>query len=134
MRITKILSIIVVTAFVAVFTYANVRSISPTRRLKQIQLASFNMTGDLTPESRAALEKKVGAENGVTACSINSDGTTASVTFYPDIVSQETLASILSNDNKLSVGKKEFATTGGCPVHGVTASFDRFITSLDLRK
>src|SRR5688572_29321015 len=97
MRILKILSIVAVTAFVAVFTYANVRSISPTERLKQIHLASFKMSGELTSLERISLEKKVTNMKGVTACSINPSATTASVTFYPDAVSEGTLAATLSN-------------------------------------
>jgi hypothetical protein len=134
MRILKILFVIVAAAFVAVFTYANVRSISPTARLKQIHLASFKMNGESTSDERMSLEKKITAMKGVTACSINSSGTTASVTFYPDAISEQALASTLSNNSRLQIEQKEFATTGGCPVHAVTASFDHFMSSLDLRK
>lgn len=123
----------VATAFVVVFAYANIRTLSPTEKLKQIHLASFKLKGEMSSAEVADLEKKVSNMSGVTACSINRGGTIASVTFHPDVVSEETLSATLSNNNQLGITKKEFATSGGCPVHQVSASVNHFLTILDLR-
>jgi hypothetical protein len=133
MRTLKFLSIGVVIVLVAVFTYANMRHLSPTQKLIEVHLASFKISGDLTSEERNALEKKLSQLKGVTACTINSSGTLASIIFHPDLVSSSSLVGALSNDNTLSISQRELAVTGGCPVHAVTASFDHFISALDLR-
>jgi hypothetical protein len=133
MRILKLLSFVLVGAFLVAFGYANVRHLSPTEKLKQVHLASFTMNGDLSSAERASLEKKVSTMEGVRACSINSNATTASVTFFPDLINEKDLAAALSNDNQLTIAQKEFATTGGCPVHAVSASLSQFVSVLDLR-
>jgi hypothetical protein len=134
MRTLKILSFGVVILLAAIFTYANVRHLSPTQQLKQVHLASFQITGDLDPSQRIALEKKLSEQNGVTACTINSKGTLASIIFYPDVISASNLTTMLSNNNELAVAQRELAVTGGgCPVHAVSASVDQFISVLDIR-
>jgi hypothetical protein len=133
MRTLKILFFGVVIVLAAFFTYANVRHLSPTQQLKQVHLASFRIAGELDANQRIALEKKMSKQKGITACTINSTGTLASVVFYPDVISASNLTTMLSNDNQLAVSKKELATSGGCPVHAVSASFDQFVSVLDLR-
>lgn len=133
MRILKIFSIAVATVFLSVVIYANVRHLSPTEKLKAVHLASFTMKGDINSEERAALENRVSAIKGVRACTINSKATMASVTFFPDVVDEKNLVAILSGNNRLDIAKKEFATTGGCPVHAVTASVNQFVAALDIR-
>jgi hypothetical protein len=117
----------------AIFTYANVRQLSPTQQLKEVHLASFQITGDLNNEQRITLEKKLSRQQGVTACTINSTGTLASIIFYPDLISENSLVTMLSNNNQLEITQRELAVSGGCPVHAVSASVDQFVSVLDLR-
>ena len=133
MRTLKFLSIGVVIVLVAVFTYANMRHLSPTQKLKEVHLASFQINGELNSDERSTLEKKLSQLKGVTACTINSTGTLASVIFRPDLVSAASLVNTLSNNNTLSISQRELAVTGGCPVHAVSASFEQFMSTLDLR-
>jgi hypothetical protein len=133
MRTLKILSFGVVIVLAAIFSYANVRHLSPTQRLKQVHLASFQIKGDLSSSQRIALEKKLSEQKGVAACTINSTGTLASIIFYPDLINEINLTTMLSNNNELTVVRRELAVSGGCPVHAVSASVDQFISVLDLR-
>jgi hypothetical protein len=133
MRTLKILLFGAVITLAAIFTYANVRQLSPTQQLKEVHLASFQIAGDLNTEQRLALEKKVSRQQGVTACTINSTGTLASIIFYPDLINENSLITMLSNNNQLLIKQREFAVSGGCPVHAVSASVDQFVSALDLR-
>jgi hypothetical protein len=133
MRTLKILFFGVVIVLAAIFTYANVRQLSPTQQLKEVHLASFQIAGDLNTEQRLALEKKLSVQPGVTACTINSTGTLASIIFYPDLISENSLVTMLSNNKQLSITQRELAVSGGCPVHAVSASVDQFVSVLDLR-
>jgi hypothetical protein len=134
MKILKYVTIAVVVSLIGAFAYANVRHLSPTERLKEVHLASFNMKGNLSAQERISLEQKVSRVAGVTACSINASATTASVIFHPDAVSVTNLTELLSNNNQLAVIQKELAVSGGCPVHAVSASFNQFLSVLDLRR
>jgi hypothetical protein len=133
MRTLKFLSIGVVIVLAAVFTYANTRHLSPTEKLKEVHLASFQINGDLTAHERTVLEKKLSQLRGVTACTINSTGRLASIIFYPDVISTGNIVTVLSNNNRLAISQRELAVSGGCPVQAVSASFDRFISVIDLR-
>jgi hypothetical protein len=133
MRKLKILFFGAVISIAAIFAYANVRKLSPTQQLKEVHLASFQIAGDLNTEQRIALEKKVSEQNGVTACTINSTGTLASIIFYPELINANSLIAMLSNNDQLQITQRELAVSGGCPVHAVSASVDQFVSVLDLR-
>jgi hypothetical protein len=133
MRTLKILFFGAVISIAAIFAYANVRKLSPTQQLKEVHLASFQIAGDLNTEQRIALEKKVSEQKGVTACTINSTGTLASIIFYPELINVNSLIAMLSNNDQLQITPRELAVSGGCPVHAVSASVDQFVSVLDLR-
>jgi hypothetical protein len=133
MRTLKILFFGAVISIAAIFAYANVRKLSPTQQLKEVHLASFQIAGDLNTEQRIALEKKVSEQNGVTACTINSTGTLASIIFYPELINANSLIAVLSNNDQLQITQRELAVSGGCPVHAVSASVEQFVSVLDLR-
>jgi hypothetical protein len=133
MRTLKILFFGAVISIAAIFAYANVRKLSPTQQLKEVHLASFQIAGDLNTEQRIALERKVSEQNGVTACTINSTGTLASIIFYPELINANSLIAMLSNNDQLQITQRELAVSGGCPVHAVSASVDQFVSVLDLR-
>jgi hypothetical protein len=133
MRTLKILFFGAVITLAAIFAYANVRQLSPTQQLKEVHLASFQIAGDLNIEQRTALEKKLSEQKGVTACTINPTGTLASIIFYPDLISENSLITMLSDNNQLLITQRALAVSGGCPVHVVSASVDQFVSLLDLR-
>jgi hypothetical protein len=133
MKIIKILSLCLGVAFIGLIGYANFRYKSPAEKLEKVQLASFKLTGNLTTEESVSLEKTVSGTLGVTACTLRENGNIASVIFIPKKITIEYLKELLSNNGKISVTQKQLATSGGCPVHKVNASLDRFIATLDLR-
>ncbi len=133
MKTIKLLFLVVATGVVVLFGYANVRQRSPTEILKPVNLISFEMRGDLNTEARLNLEKKVSAVPGVTACSLNKEGNVASITFYPDRITDHRLAGLLSDGGRLEVLPKEISSAGGCPVHQLGTSFQKFMSSLDIR-
>jgi hypothetical protein len=133
MKTLKTTMLILLVAFVGLFGYANIRQLSISEKLKAVHLASFTLKGGLKSEEKLALEKKVSASAGVTACSVNREGNVASVIFYPGQTNETTLASLLSNDGQIIVTQKHLAASGGCPVHKVNANFSAFVAVLDFR-
>jgi hypothetical protein len=133
MKILKITFITLVAVVLCAFVYANVREVSPVKKLKKVHLVSFELIGNLSPEEKSTLENKISTTSGVTACSVSKEGNIASVVFYPEVISENILADDLSVFNQVSVKPIAFPQTGGCPVHQVTASVDRMISALDLR-
>ncbi|MEO7989942.1 MAG: hypothetical protein ABI663_10400 [Chryseolinea sp.] len=133
MKTLKTITLFVLVGFVGLFGYANIRQLSISEKLKAVHLASFTLKGNLNSEEKLALEKKVSALAGVTACSVNREGNIVSVIFYPEQTNETTLASLLSNQGKLTVTQKQLAISGGCPVHKVNANFSAFVAVLDIR-
>lgn len=133
MKTIKLIFLAVAAGVVVLFGYANVRQRSVTEKLKPVNLISFQMSGELNPEERLILEKKVSEVPGITACSLNKEGNVASVTFYPDRITGESLAGLLSASGKLQVSPKVISSEGGCPVHQIGTSFQKFLTTLDFR-
>jgi hypothetical protein len=133
MKPLKIASITLFSAFLALFLYANVRRLSMTEQLPIVHLASFELQGELSPREESLLENKISITPGVTACTINKESHTASVTFYPERIDEVTLSLLLA-DGVNTVKKKAFsAQAGGCPVHELSFLFNQFISTLDLR-
>jgi hypothetical protein len=133
MKTLKMITLIVLVGFAALFGYANMRHLSISEKLKSVNLASFTLEGDLKAEQKLALEKKISALDGVTACSVSREGNVASVIFHPEQINETKLASLLSNEGRLTVTEKQLATSGGCPVHKLNANFSALIASLDIR-
>jgi len=133
MKTIKLIFLAVAVGVVVLFGYANVRQRSVTEKLKPVNLISFQMRGNLNTEERLLLEKKISAVPGITACSLNKEGNVASVAFYPDRITGESLAGLLTAGGKLLVSPKEISPVGGCPVHQIGTSFQKFLTTLDFR-
>jgi len=115
------------------FGYANLRTLSVIEKLKPVNLTSLRIEGAISTQGRLDLEKKISASPGVTACTLSNEGNVASIIFYPEQSSVETLTHLLSDNGKLTVSPIELPTTGGCPVHKLNSSIDKFITVLDIR-
>jgi len=133
MKILKITFTTLVAVVLFAFVYANVREVSPAKKLKKVHLVSFELIGNLSSEEKTKLENKISTTTGVTACSISKEGNIASVVFHPDIINENILADDLSVFNKVLAKPIAFPQTGGCPVHQVTGSVDQMISLLDLR-
>ncbi|SHH32372.1 hypothetical protein SAMN04488109_3700 [Chryseolinea serpens] len=133
MKKIKILSLSLVVVLAGLFTYANLRPLSVAEKLPTVDLASYRLKGPMTPAERLALEQKMSALPGVTACSVNKEGRVASVLFHRKEIDEAQLARQLSNKGQWRVAQKALQTSGGCPMHGMTAPFHAFISVLDLR-
>ena len=131
MRALKITVIILSLGAISMLCYANFRTLTPTEKLKKVNLASFTIKGNLSVEEKKKIEEKISHTSGVTACSLGAN--TATVIFYPDQVNEPVLAGLLSDAGKLMVIKKEYSSSGGCPVPRITASVNRFVSALDFR-
>jgi hypothetical protein len=133
MKILKITFTALVAVVLFTFAYANIREVSPAKKLKKVHLVSFELIGNLTPAEKITLENKLSTTTGVTACSIGKEGNIASVVFHPDVITENVLADDLSVFNKVLAKPIAFPQTSGCPVHQVTGSVDRMIFLLDMR-
>ena len=133
MKTIKLTVLLIAAGIVVLFGYANFRQRSVTEKLKPVNLISFDLRGDLREEERIILENKISASPGVTACSLNQKGNTAAITFYPDRITELRLAGLLADEGKLTVTTKEISSTPGCPVHQVGTSFQKLLTTLDIR-
>ena len=133
MKTIKLTVLLIAAGIVVLFGYANVRQRSVTEKLKPVNLISFQLRGELIAEEVLILEKKISALPGVTACTVNQEGNTAAITFYPERITEHRLASLLATEGNLTVTPKEIVSTGGCPVHQAGTSFQKLLTSLDIR-
>ena len=133
MRVLKITTIVFSIGALSILCYANLRTLSPTEKLKKVNLASFLLKGNLSAEEKKKIEEHVNNTPGVTACSLNAEGNTATVIFYPDHINESAVAYLLSNAGKITVTQKQLSTSGGCPIPKITASMNRFISALDFR-
>jgi hypothetical protein len=133
MKKIKILSLSLVVVLAGLFAYANLRPLSVAEKLKPVDLASYRLKGVMTLAQRSALEQKISALPGVTACTVNKEGRVASVIFHRKEIDETQLARHLSNNGQFQVAQKALQNSGGCPVHGMTASLYAFISVLDLR-
>jgi hypothetical protein len=134
MKIFKITILCVLTALISLLSYANFRTLSPTEKLEQVQLVSFNLQGEMSANDKIILEKSVSSAPGISACSIGSKGDVASVIYYPEKTDTTIISGLLSDGGRISVAPRDLSTSGGCPVHKVSASIDHLMAALDFRK
>ena len=122
-----------VVAFIAItfVGYANLRQRSLAENLEVVNLISFQFKESLTPSEREVLIDKVENAFGVTACSINQEGTTASVMFKPNVISDMQIETAIQSS--VQVERRDLSASGGCPVHQVSASVLQVVSYVDLR-
>jgi len=133
MKIIKILALVLAAGLAGLISYANVRHLSLAEKLKRVNLASFNLKGEISTTEMLQLEKKMSAIPGITACSLNKEGNVAFIIFYPEQLNEDMLTNMLSSEGKLNVSPRELSTSGGCPIHQLGSSFHEFLTVLDIR-
>ena len=102
-------------ALIAVFLYANLRSLSLTELNKPIHLKIFSIN-QIPDTLQAASIKSTLKIQGVTANSINPKAQTVSVTYNPDMVSETKIMELISLNGQFEVAEKRFAPTPVCPV------------------
>jgi len=134
MKLIKITALILFTLVISVFIYANVRSISPSEKLKRVQLATFTLTKEMKVQEANTLQQILANSAGVTACKVNPVSRLASFVYQPEVISEQSLQEMLSDKSRQNVSVKIFdQVRGGCPVHAIGNSFNAFISKLDLR-
>ena len=134
MKTIKIVTLVFLTGFIALFGYANLRRLSVIEKLRPVNLTSVKIEGAMSAQERIELERKISTSPGVTACSLSKDGNVASIIFYPEKTSVKKLNHLLSTDGKYLVSPIELsASGGGCPIHQLNSSIHEFITVLDIR-
>jgi hypothetical protein len=121
-------------ALLLLFVYANTRYLPPADKLPRIKLATFNVLGDLTPAQAVLLQEDVATIGGVTACTVNA-WSCCFRGFQKRFHIRKVIKSTLSGKNSLiPLLLKSFPLASDrCPVHGISASVNTFISTLDLR-
>jgi hypothetical protein len=134
MRSLKIASIILCALALCLVAYANIRTISPSEKLKPVQLTTFVIQGELTDDTAQQLQKNLDLQEGITAAKVNVRGNLASIVHHTDVISQKELKNLISTATQSEVSLKKFeAKSGGCPVHAVGGSFSNLVALLDFR-
>ena len=119
LKFAKVTGIIVLTFFVSMLVWANWEepTLSQKLDLKPIRLAVFNIDRNVDVADSTLISQKLSTTKGVTACTVNPEFKTVSVTFYDDVVSEEMLKSVVQQKDVVA-SKVNFATMEGpkCPV------------------
>ena len=132
MRFLKITGLILIGSIAILFLYANTRTISPAEKLKRISLVTFSLNNALSEELVERMGSNMKQLPGVTACKTNRG--IISVVYHPEVINENTIAQRITALVNSTVTIKIFeSASGGCPVHGMTSSIARLISSLDLR-
>jgi hypothetical protein len=134
MKALKVTTLFFLVTLVAIFTYANTRTISPGAKLKPVVVSAFVIDGNLSDETAISIQDQVSAYVGVTACKINAEGKIGSVIYHSDMISESSIKSQIEDASQLNLSVKHFeASGGGCPVHKIGGAISSFISRLDLR-
>ncbi|MFY7908567.1 MAG: hypothetical protein ACOVO2_03390 [Emticicia sp.] len=119
LKFAKVTGVITLTFFVSMLVWANWEEppLSDRLDLKPIHLAVFDLDKQVDAADSSLISQKLTSTKGVTACTVNPQFKTVSVTFYDDEVSEETVKSIVQQ-KELVASKVNFATMEGpkCPV------------------
>jgi hypothetical protein len=134
MKKIKIIALIPFAAFISLGFYANFRTLTPGETVKPVHLTAFNIKPNTDVSESKDLKNQLASLKGVTACAIAREGDLVAVTYHPDEITEASLINLINNEKKYEVTLKEFpVVSGGCPVHKVSASFNDFVSALDLR-
>lgn len=119
LKFAKVTGVITLTFFVSMLVWANWEEppLSEKLDLKPIHLAVFDLDKQVDAADSSLISQKLTSTKGVTACTVNPQFKTVSVTFYDDEVSEETVKSIVQQ-KELVASKVNFAVMEGpkCPV------------------
>lgn len=119
LKFAKVTGFLVLTFFVSMLVWANWEepTLSQKLDLKPIRLAVFNIDRNVDVADSTLISQKLSTTKGVTACTVNPEFKTVSVTFYDDAVSEEMLKLVVQQKDVVA-SKVNFATMEGpkCPV------------------
>lgn len=119
LRFAKVTGVIALTFFVSMLVWANWEEppLSEKLDLKPIHLAVFDLDKEVDAADSSLISQKLTGTKGVTACTVNPQFKTVSVTFYDDVISEEMLKSVVQQKDVVA-SKVNFATMEGpkCPV------------------
>ncbi|GAB2635390.1 hypothetical protein GCM10027035_30960 [Emticicia sediminis] len=119
LKFAKVTGVLTLTFFVSMLVWANWEEppLSEKLDLKPIHLAVFDLDKQVDSADSSLISQKLTNTKGVTACTVNPQFKTVSVTFYDDEVSEETIKSVVQQ-KELMASKVNFATMEGpkCPV------------------
>lgn len=119
LKFAKVTGVIALTFFVSMLVWANWEEppLSEKLDLKPIHLAVFDLDKQVDAADSSLISQKLTDTKGVTACTVNPQFKTVSVTFYDDVISEETLKSVVQQKDVVA-SKVNFATMEGpkCPV------------------
>ncbi len=119
LKFAKVTGVLTLTFFVSMLVWANWEEppLSEKLDLKPIHLAVFDLDKEVNAADSSLISQKLTGTKGVTACTVNPQFKTVSVTFYDDVISEETLKSVVQQKDVVA-SKVNFATMEGpkCPV------------------
>lgn len=119
LKFAKVTGVIALTFFVSMLVWANWEEppLSEKLDLKPIHLAVFDLDKEVNAADSSLISQKLTGTKGVTACTVNPQFKTVSVTFYDDVISEEMLKSVVQQKDVVA-SKVNFATMEGpkCPV------------------
>ncbi|MDZ7934765.1 MAG: hypothetical protein U5M51_07355 [Emticicia sp.] len=119
LKFAKVTGIIALTFFVSMLVWANWEepTLSQKLDLKPIHLAVFNIDKNVDVADSTLISEKISSTKGVTACTVNPEFKTVSVTFYDDEISEDALKSLVQQKDVVA-SKVNFAAMEGpkCPI------------------
>jgi hypothetical protein len=106
MKALKVTALFFLVTLIAIFIYANTRTISPGAKLKPVVVSTFVIDRNLSNESAKSLQDQVSAYVGVTACKINAEGKIGSVIYHSDMISESSIKSQIEDAGQLNLSVK----------------------------
>lgn len=129
-RFLKSAVFVVLLLFISLVVWANWQepSLSQRLNLKPVALAVFNLDKPLLAQDSAQLARTLATTPGVTACTVNRESQTVSLTYYEDEVTESSLHRLVQT-SPYRATKVNFAAFEGpkCPV---PAEYLDFLTNL----
>lgn len=119
LKSAKVIGFLTLTFFVSMLVWANWEEppLSQKLDLKPIHLAVFDLDKEVNATDSTLISDKLSSVTGVTACTVNPEFKTVSVTYYDDQVSEDALKAVVQQKNYIA-SKINFAKMEGpkCPI------------------
>ena len=119
LKTAKVIGFLTLTFFVTMLVWANWEKppLSQQLDLKPINLAVFDLNKNIDVADSTLISEKLSSTDGVTACTVNPEFKTVSVTFYGDRVTEDALKSVVQQKDFVA-SKINFAKMEGpkCPI------------------
>lgn len=119
LKSAKVIGFLTLTFFVSMLVWANWEEppLSQKLDLKPIHLAVFDLDKEVNATDSTLISDKLSSVTGVTACTVNPEFKTVSVTYYEDQVSEDALKAVVQQKNYIA-SKINFAKMEGpkCPI------------------